>query len=282
MLGSMGSPDDFANEDISSSSRNGARMALNPLKAAQRTPIDPDRMIPQLIENYTKGSADGISLSFLTVWFIGDICNFVGAVWAGLVPTVIALAVYFIFADLVLIIQCLYYNHINSRKKVRQLSTISTQSQPRSDEEPLLGRSSSDNIGLPGSRRRPSVSQSYRNRHGSNARRDSSPKMNDECSASRAWMKNTISVFLVCAAGTGGWFIAWETGVWSPTPKEDGDNGSSMAPGAQTLGYLSAICYLGLPNLHSARIPQILKNYRERSTDGRQSQVLIAKLSLWP
>ncbi len=40
--------------------------------------------VPQLIENYKSGSADGISLAFLTVWFIGDLANFFGAVWARL------------------------------------------------------------------------------------------------------------------------------------------------------------------------------------------------------
>jgi len=35
-----------------------------------------------------------------------------------------------------------------------------------------------------------------------------------------------------------------------------------MALGAQILGYISAICYLG------ARIPQIVKNQRERSCEG--------------
>jgi hypothetical protein len=54
-----------------------------------------------LIENYKSGSADGISLIFLAIWFIGDVTNLAGALWAGLVPTVIALAMYFCVADLV-------------------------------------------------------------------------------------------------------------------------------------------------------------------------------------
>lgn len=35
--------------------------------------------VPQLILNYTTGSADGISIAFLTVWLIGDITNLAGA-----------------------------------------------------------------------------------------------------------------------------------------------------------------------------------------------------------
>jgi len=34
--------------------------------------------VPQLILNYKTGSADGISLAFLTVWLIGDATNLAG------------------------------------------------------------------------------------------------------------------------------------------------------------------------------------------------------------
>ena len=77
--------------------------------------------MPQLVENYKQGSAEGISLAFLVVWFMGDITNLAGAIWAGLVPTVIALAIYFCFADLILISQCLYYNILNARKEMQKL-----------------------------------------------------------------------------------------------------------------------------------------------------------------
>lgn len=42
--------------------------------------IDADMLlqVPQLILNYKTGSAEGISLAFLTVWLIGDITNLAG------------------------------------------------------------------------------------------------------------------------------------------------------------------------------------------------------------
>ena len=39
--------------------------------------------VPQLILNYKTGSADGISLAFLTVWLIGDATNLAGACFPG-------------------------------------------------------------------------------------------------------------------------------------------------------------------------------------------------------
>ncbi|MCJ1255540.1 hypothetical protein MMC24_003356 [Lignoscripta atroalba] len=196
-------------------------------------------LVPQLVENYRSQSAEGISLAFLTVWFIGDLANFLGAIWAGLVPTVITLAVYFCFADSVLITQCLYYNFINARRVTRQQSLAT--SEPNDPEQPLLRRSSSSNIGLPGSRRRSSVSQKRRN----SSLRGSLPTISEGESGRKAWLKNIISIILVCAAGIVGWAIAWKTGVWTPTPDESDGSPPSRILGAEILGYFSAVCYLG-------------------------------------
>ncbi|KAF1940778.1 PQ-loop-domain-containing protein [Clathrospora elynae] len=207
-------------------------------------------LVPQLIENYKSGSADGISLAFLTVWFIGDITNLAGAIWAGLVPTVIALAIYFCFADLILISQCVYYNIKNSRRE-RKVSTRSTDSA----EAPLLGRRDSSNIGLPGSHRRDSAASRRR-------RASSLPAIMDVEEGGTEWIKNSLSIIGVCVVGAAGWAIAWKTGVWVPQPTHEEAGGDDIALGAQILGYASAICYLG------ARIPQIVKNQREKSCEG--------------
>lgn len=49
---------------------------------------------PQLIENYQLKSGEGISILFVYIWFAGDIANLFGAVLAGLLPTIIILAIY--------------------------------------------------------------------------------------------------------------------------------------------------------------------------------------------
>lgn len=227
-----------------------------------------------MVENYRQGSASGISITFLLVWMVGDITNLAGAVWAGLVPTVIALAVYFCFADAVLLSQCFYYNTINARRE-REASVTSSQTEdgaPTANEQaPLLGdrRRSSEQqqhqqeIGLPGSRRRSSAA-SRRSTRNSGGRRDSLAKiLEEDQSSGRAWLRNALSVIVIIVAGAAGWAIAWKSGVWRPTPIEDPNNDDSVMPlGAEVLGYASAVCYLG------ARIPQIIKNYREKSCDG--------------
>lgn len=184
--------------------------------------------------------------------------NLAGALWAQLVPTVIALAIYFCFADLILITQCIYYNTKNARKAAQRKT--STRSED-SVEQPLLGRRDSSNVGLPGShtRRRSSAAASARRRRAS-----SLPSLVEEEAGKNEWVKNALSIFGVCAVGAAGWAIAWRTGVWVPTPENDGSSpdGETTPLGASILGYASAVCYLG------ARIPQIVKNQKDRSCEG--------------
>jgi len=49
---------------------------------------------PQIVENYQLQSGEGLSVLFILIWLAGDICNLLGAVIAGLIPTVIILAIY--------------------------------------------------------------------------------------------------------------------------------------------------------------------------------------------
>ena len=49
---------------------------------------------PQLIENYQLKSGEGISTLFIFIWLAGDLCNLVGGILAGLLPTIIILAAY--------------------------------------------------------------------------------------------------------------------------------------------------------------------------------------------
>lgn len=172
---------------------------------------------------------------FLAVWFVGDLSNLFGAIWAGLVPTVIALALYFCLADTILIVQCLYYNNINARKKKAE---IFISSDPENPNQPLLHQTITD-IGLPGSRRRSSISQGRRN---SSLARSSLLTTLEESGVRRPWLKNAVSIVLVCGAGAAGWAIAWRSGLWNP---EAGGSANDAAVGAEVLGYLSALAYLG-------------------------------------
>ena len=49
---------------------------------------------PQLYKNFTLKSGEGLSVAFVVIWLAGDLCNLIGAIRAGLLPTVIILAGY--------------------------------------------------------------------------------------------------------------------------------------------------------------------------------------------
>jgi len=88
----------------------------------------------------------------------------------------------------------------------------------------------------------------------------------DETPDSKPWLHNTLSLLAVYVIGFAGWFVSYKVGAW-----ESGDPGTPDAPeeaqspmelAGLTLGYMSAALYL------CARIPQIIKNHREKSCEG--------------
>jgi solute carrier family 66 (lysosomal lysine-arginine transporter), member 1 len=73
---------------------------------------------------------------------------------------------------------------------------------------------------------------------------------------------NTVAVVMVCAAGVMGWFLS------RGNPSNDKSNRSNEGDvltfnlWGQIFGYLCAVLYLG------SRIPQLLLNWRRKSTEG--------------
>lgn len=200
--------------------------------------------MPQLVENYRNGNAEAISLLFVFIWFVGDVTNLIGSLWAGLVPVVVAIAVYFVLADGILIAQCLYYKYQNLRHESIHRRRRSSTETP-DPTTPLLGRHFSDGLEAgPASAQRDALV---------NGRENSPTDLEDplaklmeegEEGGRSAWVRNTSSTVAIGIIGLAGWAVAWQTGMWKPAPQ--GQNGGvDMAAGAQVMGYVSAVCYLG-------------------------------------
>ncbi|RKF76025.1 putative vacuolar amino acid transporter YPQ3 [Golovinomyces cichoracearum] len=206
-------------------------------------------LVPQLILNYRTGNADGVSLMFLCIWMIGDLANLIGAIWASLVPTVVTIAIYFCFTDVAL-----------STERTKLNSNISTtHNEPTagtnltSENTPLISEARSDPTFVP-ERRRPSDLVNYERAN------------ETKRSQGNTWIFNTVFILVTIVVGILGWVIAYLTEIWTPIPAPSNsfpyDTINSTPIGAQIFGYLSAIFYL------SARIPQIIKNYRDKSCEG--------------
>ncbi|KAG7140121.1 vacuolar amino acid transporter YPQ3 like protein [Verticillium longisporum] len=220
-------------------------------------------LLPQLIANYRAQSADGLSMGFLFIWLLGDITNLVGALFTHLAPSAVALAFYFCIADIVLISQSMYYNAKNARRSSRHRQPRATDDQAPGEEDPLLNESRrrTSSTGLPGSQRR----------HEVHTETSLEPLRKivtgeDDTPDSNPWLHNTLSLLAVWLVGAAGWFISYKAGAWDAdhgssdpqSPEEDG----TMAKVGLALGYFSAVCYL------LARVPQIVKNHREKSCEG--------------
>ena len=147
----------------------------------------------------------------------------------------IALGVYFCFADAVLITQCAYYDIKAARKP-----TESEDVEEDGENRPLLRRLSDgiENGGPPGSGRRGSFKRTASDGV------ETLPNIREERTRLRACANNTLALLGVCAIGTIGWTIAYSTGGWKPTP--EGGKDEVQILGAELLGYASAVCYLWL------------------------------------
>lgn len=66
-------------------------------------------LFSQMQENYVLKSTEGISIWFILIWLGGDAFNLVGGLRQEVLPTMIGLAAYYCFCDMVLIWQWWYY-----------------------------------------------------------------------------------------------------------------------------------------------------------------------------
>ncbi|KAK9449669.1 PQ loop repeat-domain-containing protein [Limtongia smithiae] len=81
---------------------------------------------PQLYDIFRRQNADNLSVSFLWLWFVGDLANILGCILQETLPTMTILAVYNTLADIVLIFQAAYYR----RRRLRRMFQLYVASRP--------------------------------------------------------------------------------------------------------------------------------------------------------
>lgn len=222
----------------------------------------------------------------MLIYIAGDVFNILGAVLQGVLPTMIILAVYYTFADLVLLGQCFYYRGF--------MLTVSKCEQPASngnagpsEHSPLI--SSVEPTGIeyerelsPANIDRLRSRSSFRERFHSLDATHMSPvvplheHLQHEHQAAdvepldriqpRTWTQailfNSTAILLVVVAGVAGYYLSPSSPNTSPkdtTPADDQEQTLQFNLWGQIFGYICAILYLG------SRIPQILLNFRRKS-----------------
>lgn len=235
---------------------------------------------PQIIENFRRSSAEGLSMEFLVIWLLGDFFNIIGAVLQRVLPTMIILAVYYTFADIVLIVQCLYYRRFNKKREE------ASQNGGPTERSALLSDSASEDISETedstyDAQGRHRSQSSFRERltgldghhlspatpmhpHAKNVDDTAALKPTQPRSWTQAILFNGTAIVLVVIAGVAGYYLSPSAPEHHTkhTPADEQMESLQFSFWGQTFGYICAVLYLG------SRVPQILLNYRRKSTEG--------------
>lgn len=241
---------------------------------------------PQIIENFRRSSAEGLSVEFIIIWLLGDVFNILGAVLQGVLPTMIILAIYYTFADIVLLGQCFYYRGFTLRDPRPDKNPAAAGDIP-DENSPLIANGHADGVQYESnaaeteSQSRARSRSTFRDRLTSldathlspAAPMHPQPKDATEIEAFKphqpsGWIKpilfNSTAIILVVLAGIVGYYL-------SPSSPDDHHEQSPAEEQASTLkfslwgqifGYFCAVLYL------ASRVPQLLLNYRRKSTEG--------------
>ena len=200
----------------------------------------------------------------------------------------IVLAVYYTLADVVLLGQCWYYEGFSLSNKSKESTKDDEEAVVEPDEQsPLLpsGHTPAQSESQPSNRASsPSNAEVVDSTHISPVTPFIPPSTPTATPAAaetlkphtafKAFISNLVILILVCGAGVLGWYLTTRSA--EPTyphghhPVNDPDaEPISTESGSvrfdlwgQIFGYLCAVLYLG------SRIPQILLNYRRKSTEG--------------
>jgi solute carrier family 66 (lysosomal lysine-arginine transporter), member 1 len=226
---------------------------------------------PQILENFQRSSAEGLSVQFIIVWLLGDVFNILGAVLQHVLPTMVILAVYYTLADFILLAQCFYCRGFTWRDEIPEPK------KSRQTDRPTSSAIADEEAGERTALLSPTPFAD-RERRGSNWSANLThlspavplvsdvpppPAARAPPSALKAVATNALAILTVCAAGVAGWWLS--LGYQSKDSNNGGDSGGSdivMDPWGQFFGWLCAVLYLG------SRIPQLLLNWRRKSTEG--------------
>ncbi|QLQ80265.1 hypothetical protein HG537_0D02660 [Torulaspora globosa] len=197
--------------------------------------------VPQIYENFYRKSADGLSQLFVVLWLAGDVFNLVGALMQKLLSTMIILAAYYTAADIVLLLQCLWYGpeekvdpiHLSPANPINEnvLQDVFHENQP-------LLQAQSPTAGLVAT---------------------ADDLLNPEVEVKKNYLHDGVIVSVVIMAGFLSWYISY-----CQNPGLSKPDGPSLEVNwlGQIFGYLSALLYLG------SRVPQILLNFERKSCEG--------------
>lgn len=166
-------------------------------------------LMPQLIEQWRLKSSDGIAIGFISIWFLGDIFNLIGSIWAKLLPQVVFLAIWFCFTDSITIFSYVYYKHFYKKHHPQDHNH---------EQRPLINR-----------RRTSSTLTAIA----------LGPSYNG------IFINYILPILFVIGCGILGYFVSPGRKMDIPDNLDNNSGQVEIMLGPQLVGYLSALLYLG-------------------------------------
>ncbi|KAJ5551204.1 hypothetical protein N7535_000853 [Penicillium sp. DV-2018c] len=242
--------------------------------------------LPQIYKNFQAQSTSGLSIFFLLIWCLGDASNLIGALYTRQAGWQVVVASYYVFVDVVLVIQFFWYTHYKRRQNGWYNNLSHSHGSAPGDiieGAPLPGQISNYRTSRPldmkpkhseakdmgvqaGSvlNSTPGQAASYSNEKFSSSRR--SVRMSTSAhSMPFALPRTMLMASLLCAV------------LANAAPTEKPHPPISEAPReaiveiiGRVFSWMSTLLYLG------SRPPQLYKNYQRKSTEGLSPLLFMA------
>ncbi|CRG83106.1 hypothetical protein PISL3812_00454 [Talaromyces islandicus] len=237
--------------------------------------------LPQIYKNYKLQSTAGLSAFFLVEWCLGDSANLVGALFTRQASWQVTIASYYVFVDILLVIQYYWYTYVKKVSKgkdglrlddsfeenngpILEGSRVYPDSTGQTAPNHLMPPSEPKDMGLPkkqGSETPQFYSPSYSEKsNNTRAQREARPSSSLPLGVSP---KTIILTSMLCAVLTNA----------SPTDTTQSRVSShevDIETAGRILSWMSTVLYLG------SRLPQLYKNYIRKSTAGLSPLLFMA------
>ncbi|KAI4185215.1 MAG: hypothetical protein LQ346_005944 [Caloplaca aetnensis] len=249
--------------------------------------------LPQIIKNHKLKSASGLSVYFLAEWFLGDLTNLLGALLTGQAAWQVVVAAYYVTVDICLVTQYFWYTHYKSWREnaAGELDLDYNETGDGTSRNALVGEA-----------------QSFRPRSTSNSQAMVSKKPDEESKSStkprsigNSFKHNLSFSWSPKEKGTPGssyrsirrpqnapspgvspntlllvslvFAVLSKASPLNSTPHDHNTSTQKVETlqiAGRILSWMSTLLYLG------SRLPQIVKNYRRKSTSGLSPTLFIA------
>ena len=210
---------------------------------------------PQLYRNWKNGTAEALAFGFIMCWVCGDLSNLLGCILTGQLLTQTALAVYYMIADAFMVAQVVYYKIKDSRRKYAQFVDGGEESFP-----PSKGSKAKLNHGT--------IDGAY------NGGESGSVQSGRSVNGASSMGQNLMAGAVVAASLSNVAEAVYRAAVDDPCDTEDDSKeGKTKHIIGVTFAWTSAVLYL------SSRIPQVVKNFKRKSTEGLSFGMFVLTVS---